>query len=234
MYLNELIEHIKSVLNNGPTPRSFRYTDRSIYFIIKVFRAKLLRNKAAKGYFVSDFNYQTLPCVSLEQSKLLDCNCLPTGVGCPVLRSTQPLPEILTGRNGYLLNHLTDMYGNDITLSTFQKFKYSFMSFYKKGKTCAFIHNGYLYIGNNTDLEKVSLTAIFFDPVEVNDCNDDVCFDPLTMEFPMDKELVDALLKMSYQELLAIAYSVPQDRENDTRDESAQVNVKVPREDVQD
>ena len=38
---------------------------------------------------------------------------------------------------------------------------------------------------------------------------------------------------MTYQEFLAIAYSVPQDIENDKRDESAQVNAKVPVEDVQ-
>ena len=234
MYLNELTEHIKSIINNGPEPRSFRFTDKTIYFLLKVFRAKLIRNKVAKDYFVSDFNFQTMPCVSLEMSKLLDCNCLPTGVGCPILRTSQPLPEILTGRNSYLVRRITDMQGNDIPLTTFDTFKYSKYSFWKKDKVSAFIRDNYLYVTNTTYLEKISLTALFFDHLEVNDCNDTECFDPLTSVFPMDKELVDALLKMTYQEFLAIAYRVPQDIENDKRDESAQVNAKVPVEDVQD
>jgi len=232
MLLQELTGYLKTSINNGPEPRSFRLTDRYLYFMLKNFRALLIRRKVDKQYFVSDFNFQTLPCVSLEKSTLMDCNCLPSGVGCPLLRSTDPLPEILTSRNNYILNYVTDMYGNDIPLTTMQEFKYSNMSFYKKDRICCFIHKGYLYIANNTDLEKVTLNAVFYDPLEVTDCDGNTCLDPLTSEFPMDKELVDTLLKMSYQEILGVVNSTPQDRENDSRDESAQANVKVPRQDV--
>lgn len=228
MLIGELIGHIKTILNNGPEPRTYRFNDKSIYFIIKYFRAVLIRNKASKDYFISDFNYQTLPCISLEMSKLLDCDCLPAEVGCRILRSTQPLPEILTDRNRYLLLHSSDMLGNEIPLTSFNSFKYNKYSLFKKTRPVCFIRDGYLYVANTLDLEKITLTAIFYDPLEVNDCNDDECYDPLTEDFPMDKELVATLLKMTYQEILGIAYLVPQDNENDAKDESAKANTKVP------
>ena len=53
MLIGEIIGHIKTILNNGPEPRTYRFNDKSIYFIIKYLRAVLIRNKATKDYFIS-------------------------------------------------------------------------------------------------------------------------------------------------------------------------------------
>lgn len=219
--LEEYVSHLNMVLNHGVPSDDKRFSDRHLYFILKYLRAELIKNKANKYNYLNVFNYQTIPCLSLEiVTGLDDCPCLPDGVGCQYLRTALPLPEILSNRQGLLISSVRDPVGNLIPGASYETTTYDEYTKIKKTMTRYFIHNGYLYLAtNNTELEKVSITAIFFDPVELADipsCDETTtCYDPLKQPFPMDKELSSALFKMTYEELFGFALRAPQDQTND-------------------
>lgn len=220
--IGEYIGHVEAILSQGPKNDEYRFSDKHIYNILLYIRAVLIKNKANKMQTLNEFNYQTIPCMSLELANLNDCDCLP-GVGCKYLRTSQPLPEILSNRNGLIIKQVTDMHGNIIPETTLQDNNYDKYSFTKKETVQYFIHNNYLFITNNKKLKRINITAIFYDPTAVNglsSCDtqaDEDCFDPKTMAFPMEKDLTSALFKMTYEEILGVAYQVPQDVENDAK-----------------
>ncbi len=220
--VGEYIGHIEAILSQGPKNDEYRFSDKHIYNILLYLRAVLIKNKANKMQVISEFNYQTVSCLSLELANLNDCDCLPE-VGCKYLRTSQPLPEILTHRNGFMIKQVTDLHGNIIPETTLQDSAYDKYSFTKKDTVQYFIHNNYLFITNNKRLKKINITAVFYDPTATNglsSCDteaDSDCFDPKTTPFPMEKDLTSALFKMAYEEILGIAYQVNQDPENDAK-----------------
>jgi hypothetical protein len=222
--LEDYVSHLNMVLNHGTPSDDKRFSDRHLYFILRYIRAELIKNKANKYNYLNVFNYQTIPCLSLEiVTGLDDCPCLPDGVGCQYLRTASPLPKILANRQGLLIASVRDPVGNKIPGASYETTSYDEYTKIKKTMTRYFIHNGYLYLAtNNTDLEKISITAIFSDPVElasIQTCDDGEvgCYNPLTQPFPMDDELTSALFKMAYDEIFGVAMRVPQDNTNDAK-----------------
>ena len=222
--IGEFLGHLEAIMSQGPKSDEFRFSSKHLYNILIYIRAELIKNKANKLQALSEFNYQTIPCLSLELANLNDCDCLP-GVGCKYLRTSQLLPEILSYRNGYLIKSVTDMVGNNIPETTLEASKYDKYSFTKKETTQYFIHNNRLYLTTNQSLEKINLSAIFYDPTSINGMSSCAstseldCYDPLTQAFPMEKDLTSALFKMVYEEVVGISMAIPQNPEN---------NAKVP------
>lgn len=220
--VGEFLGHIEAILSQGPKADEYRFSDKHLYNILCYIRAELIKNKANKLQTLSDYNYQTISCLSLELANLNDCDCLPD-VGCKYLRTSLPLPEILTQRNGFLIKEVTDLHGNIIPETTYQLSTYDKYSLTKKEIVQYFIHNGYLYITNNKRLKKVNITAVFYDPTSTNGLSscatagENDCFDPKLMPFPMEKDLTSAMFKMVYEEIVGIALRVPQDKENDSQ-----------------
>lgn len=224
LLLEDYMSHIKTTLAHGIPSDDFPFSDRYIYSILRNIRAELLKQKANKSNYLNTFNYQTLACLSLEVVQGLDdCDCLPDGVGCQYARTTSPIPEILSNRDRLLVRSVRDSVGNIIDQTTYETNYYDTYSKIKKDRTRYFIHNGYLYITpNNTDLSKVSITALFFDPVDlatIPTCEDSAvnCFEPLKQPFPMEKDLSSALFKMTYDEIFTYAMRVPKDETNDAQ-----------------
>lgn len=222
--VGEYIGHLEAILSQGPKSDEFRFSSKHLYNILIYIRAELIKNKANKFQLLSEFNYQTVSCLSLELANLNDCDCLP-GVGCKYLRTSQLLPEILSFKNGYLIKSVTDMMGNNIPETTLEASLYDKYSLTKKNVTQYFIHNNRLYLTNNQSLEKINISAIFYDPTSTNGLSscatsvDTDCFDPKTQAFPMEKDLTSALFKMVYEEVVGISMSIPPNPEN---------NAKVP------
>lgn len=212
------IFYLKNILNQGVASDDNRFSDEMLYFLLLNIRATLISQKHKKNQKLSDFNYLDIPCIKLSLSTIDECDCVPADLGCKYMRSDIEIPEILMGRNKFL-GYATDMYGNNIDIVDFQSTRYDKLSFTKKDSVKAFIRNKKLFIVNNTDLERVSLTAIFYDPHQLAliDCGEPdltVCFDPLTQPFPMEKDLSDALFKMSYDDFVKYSMKIPQDKTN--------------------
>ena len=221
MLIKEIISNIRGVLSHGPASSDSRISERQVYFIIKYLRAKLIKQKADKYHYISDFNYQTFECLPLELVPEDNCPCYARE--CKVLKSTFKLPVILNNRNQLMLKGLWTQGGEKINYATsdeIKRFKYSKT---KKEALTFEIINNYLYVRADPRLKVVKLTAIFEDPVEINlpsACGENVlCFDPETMEFPLDMELVEALNKLTYEELFNVMLRIPVDTESNSKDD---------------
>lgn len=217
--LNEYLSHLKTILNVGPASREFQFTDAGLYFILRYLRAELIKNKYNKSSYISDFNYQVLGCLELELHSLdEDCNCEETPEPCKFLRTVNELPRIISGRNSLLIKSVTDLFGNDIPVTEFEKTRYDKYSKTKAAVPQAFIRNNRLYIANNLDLRRINVNAVFFDPVSLADytsCNGETCYDVLEQYFPMEDDLTSALFQMAYEELIKVSMSLPMDLTND-------------------
>ena len=227
MLLNELLSTLNITLNHGAPSDDKRFSDRYLYSVLLGIRAELIKQKANKYNFLNIFNYQTTPYLSLELSNLDDCDCMPSGVGCKYKRTAQLLPEVLTARDRFLISSVRDAAGNVIPMTTLENSKMEKYSRIKGEMTRWFFHNNRVYItSNNTDLSKIIITGIFFDPVSVGElegCDDaeTTCYDPFVDEFPIDKELLATLRKMTYEEVMRYAMRVPQDMVNDAKSAEA-------------
>ena len=82
-----------------------------------------------------------------------------------------------------------------------------------------------MWITHNKLLEWVTISGIFEDPVEVEllpynatcscACKEtDCCPYPPDLEFPVDSNLVDAIVQMAAQELVQLFKSIPEDTSN--------------------
>ena len=223
--LQEHIYHIKNVLSNGPVSDDFKISDEQVYFILKYARAKLIKDKFDKYHYINIANYQTIDCLKLELVPEINCPCFTND--CKVLRSKCELPRVITGRNGLLIQGIYDLSGNVISETSKSKLQYYKYSKTKQNRVSYYILNNHLYIQNADRLKAVSITALFEDPLalssglgECNSCGDNgSCYDPYTMDFPLDLDLTTYLNKMTYEELYGIMMKIPQDNNNNAKDD---------------
>jgi hypothetical protein len=223
MLVKELVSHIINVLNHGPAADDSRISERQVYFILKYLRAKLIKQKADKYNYISPFNYQTLECLPLVQGTFSECECFDEG--CVILRSEWKIPNIIVNRNQLMLKGIFTQSGEEIYPATDQdikRFKYS-KTKNKPGRYTYEIKNNYLFVRGDDRLKVVKFTGILEDPLEANipgACGDGItdCFNPETMNFPIDLELTEAICKMTYDEIFNVMMRIPIDNENDAKD----------------
>lgn len=213
MKINEILAELKTVLNAGRTSKDFRYDDRDLYYMLLKHRAELLRQRTEKHRMLNEYTYQTLASIDLEATTLHGVECYPDG--CLYKRSVSEFPELVSNRYGALIKHVTDLEGNEIPYGQFENLRYDKYSLTKKTTPQAFIVNKHLYVLHNTDLEGVVLTGVFYDPTEVNNvqlCGEvNTCYDPLTSDFPFEKDLLKACYGLVYEEIFGVAMKVPID-----------------------
>lgn len=217
----KLLEHIyavKNLINRGVASDDARFSNPLIAHLLKVTRSKLIEAKADKYYFISEQSFQSL-CVSLELGTFHNC-CTAPDVDCFILKSTLKIPKILNTRWGDFLKVLT-LDGRTISKTSMTAnslAKYSLTN--KIPRIGWFIHDGYLYIINNSKIETILLNGLFADPKEISDLNcsatNNNCPDLYEEEFPIDSDLVDAMYKLVL-EYLYRGYTLPEDGENNAR-----------------
>lgn len=222
MLIKEIISNIRGILSRGPVSDDTKISERQVYFILKYLRAKLIKQKADKYNYISDFNYQYIDCLPLELAPDGECECYDSG--CKVLKSTWKVPRIIVNRNQLMTKGIFTQAGVEIFPATEQDLKRFKYSKTKLGKFTYEIRNDYLYVRGTERLKVVKLTAIFEDPFEANipgACGDDVsCFDPETTDFPLDMELVEAINKLTYDEIFNVMMRVSGDNENNAADDN--------------
>lgn len=226
MIINEAISRLQIKLNRGVPSDDSRYSDEFLYSLLKTMRSKRLRQKLDQSVYLSDFNYNTIPCLPLELGHFSDCPCFTDD--CFILRSTVQLPKIMSFRTSIAVKYVTTIDGQTLTHTSFSANKYD-----KHRKVQAtddnlryFIHNNYLYVVGSTTLKVVTLTAIFEDPLELNGINacdtegnpiPGTCFNPKTEDFPLESELYDDVESMIMETLLKHVEITPQDNENNSK-----------------
>ena len=213
MLVKEIIDKVSQQLNRTLEPKGTKWDDRVIYSAILDTRATLVSQRR----FVSSFMYQTIPCIPLEKiDKSAAPECYTTEEY--IWRSTIELPLILSKGKMLYVDHVLSIAGDRISLSEHGSSKYNEFSRFKKDRPTAYIVDKKLYL--TKEQCAVSLSAVFYDPVQINNLNipDSECcsssystFDPLNDDFPIDGELLKPLVEMSTQELLHSAGFIRED-----------------------
>ena len=96
-----LIARVKADYSHGVTTDDTRLSDRLVYSILLMCRNELLAQKSDKKQSLSNWNYQTLSGIELEPVN--PAECLGISIGCPILRSKEELPTILSDKSGYMI-----------------------------------------------------------------------------------------------------------------------------------
>lgn len=226
MKVKEIIQRIQSLYSKGVNSDDSRLSNRHIYNKILTVRARIISQEAKKKQKISAWNYQTIHCIELIQVEAHECPCLPP-LGCKILRSKFKLPQPLSGLSGDLIKSITSIDRSiKIDEMTPTSMKYQKGNKYSSKKITYFIEDGYIYISTPTNLKVISMTALFEDPIEVNkfqglcedcvDCNK--CTDYLESEFPIDNDLIDALIELSFNEIVVMFSQSQEDLTNNSRD----------------
>ena len=230
MTVGEIIQRIQSMYSKGVQSDDSRLTARHIYNKIVTVRAKLVSEKSKKKQKISQWNYQTLPCVELEIAPIHECPCIPPA-GCKILKTKYPLPKPLTNLNAHLIQSVTSLDGSIVYSEIgWTEKKYKSFNKYTADKPDYFIRNNYLYITHKNGPKIITITGLFEDPLEVEsypsycpsddckggECND--CVSPLDKEFPIDDDLLDTLVEMSFNELIILFNQNIEDLTNDSKD----------------
>lgn len=199
---------------------------RQIWSALLTARSTLLIQKYNKNQQISQWCYQTLPCLELVPATPGECPCLPTG-GCIILKSRHPLPNLITGIDRDLTQNVTSLDGTVIfDPTTFSTRKYAVGEKYVSKKPQYIVYNEYLYVTVLTKLKAITITSLFEDPIEVAQfpslCEEACdCFDIYSMEFPLDRDTMRTAIDMVVSELIELFTQMQQDDRNDSVDEAS-------------
>lgn len=234
MKIAEIIQRIQSLYSKGVQSDDSRLTARHIYNKMLTVRAKLISQEAKKKQKISQWNYQTIPCVELVKASTHECPCLPP-IGCSILKTKYPLPKPMVDLNQHLIQSVTSIDGSIVysEVSWTEK-KYKGSNKYTGNKPDYFIRNEYLYITHRKGPKIIAITGLFDDPLEAEnypsycpdeDCNGKTikedcgnCGSYLDKDFPIDNDLVDTLIEMSVNELVILFSKGMEDLTNNTQD----------------
>jgi len=236
--LKELIFNLTEILNNGKPTDDYQFNDSQIYFILRYLRNKLIRQRINDGKFISPYNYQTIPCLKLEYTKIVDCECYTAN--CYSLQSICNIPKIMSSNKGFMINGTYTINTNSPTRLDYLRFdevrllKYS--KTMKDAKGIFFTPEANkLHVKGYDRLKAIKFSALFNDPLAVMTldtscaCNDDgsaLCLDPYDAEFPMDEDLIKDINTLTYEELIKVAYNAIPDLKNNASPSYAQMDKK--------
>jgi hypothetical protein len=227
LLIGEAIQRLQSMYSRGVQSKDSRLTSRHIYSALKTARSIVYRQRANSNQSISQWAYQTLPCVELISAPIHECPCVPTD-GCKILRTKYKIPKFIQNISGVAIQSATTLDGGIYLDETkFESVKNNSGNKYTSKKPKRYFRNGYMYITINTKLKGITITGLFDDPIEAaqfpsicpcEDCNP--CKDIMELEFPIDMDLMDALLKIAREELILIFKQMGEDRNADASDDA--------------
>jgi len=226
MLVREIIQRIQSLYSKGAQSDDSRLTSRHIYNKLLTVRAKLLSEQSKKKQFVSQGNYQAIPCIELVQATIHDCQCT-VPFGCKILKSKHPLPKPLSNYDNHLIQYVTSLDGNTVYSETsWVAKKYKSSNKYTAFRPDWFIRNDNIFVTYKDGPRVITISGLFEDPFEAAkypscECTDDNCNDcmsPLDMTFPMDNALIEPMIELSVNELIVMFSQAIEDASNNSRD----------------
>lgn len=227
----EVIQRVQSLYSKGAQSRSTRLSNRHIYHKLCTVRSRLIYQKLNKKQSPTQWAYQILPCVELIQVPKHECPCVPEN-NCLVLRSKYKIPKPINSLSTDSINSVTSIDGSiSFDRGNFETQKYDKGNKYTSSKPKYYFSNEYLYITHNKVLEAVRVPGIFDDPVAAANfpsyCEEDICPEcncksALDSNFYIDSELLDVVVELTAEELLAKFLQSREDLTNDARDNTIQ------------
>lgn len=226
--IGELIERVQSAYSKGVRSDDSRLSNRHIYSKLKSVRNKLISQQLKKRQKISDWNFIILPCVELIEVEKHDCPCLPP-LGCKVYRTKEKLPKVLTNLNKHIIQWVMTIESSKIIDETTREaYLYIAGNKYTKKHLKYILENEYIYVYGEYVPKLIKVKLLPENPIEAYsfpsyckqdcvDCQDD-CESMLDKVFPIDGDMIEPLLEMSFPELINIFSQAVQDINNDTSD----------------
>lgn len=180
-----------------------KFTEDHVIFLLNKYRAYALHQKYSKTLEgVNNSNYQTLNInIDTDLSFKKSTSKIPG-----IIKIT--LPEVYSN---------TKFDNDPIVFVSEDRIKYvGYNRFLKNTKYCTIGSDGILYIKTEEDISNCFLCAIFEDPNEVYDFNNDST-DILDRVFPLEAVLVPSVLELVLKDLTNGIYK-PSDNTNDAQD----------------
>lgn len=178
------IDYIRRRLKENSDDSYFK--DEEIYKALLDARALVLTRRYKKGKNIPEHMYQTI-CMLVCEDTFHDCNCVPEGLDCLVLKTKQDVPKAIY--NGIQeLSRVSTLGGEEIAQSTEAK------SRYRKYKKTRIDNLYYIRVNNrlavmnspSNRLRAIKITAVFEDPVAafgVNVCEEGDCIESVGTGF---------------------------------------------------
>lgn len=214
---------VRNLLSKGASSDDASFSLRLIAHFLRISRGLLVEEKANKYNTISEQSYQSV-CVDLVKGQFHNCCDAPQSK-CLLLKSTTKIPKFLVTRWGDLAKVMT-LDGRTIAKSSLTASRLSKYSLTNKDpKPGWFIHDGYLYLIHNTNLEKVLINSLFEDPSAVAEINCATgptnCPAYMEEEFPIDPDLVPRLYDLTLKYLVGSYQLPPKDQTNNAKDDQA-------------
>jgi len=230
MTIREVIQRVQNLYSKGTPSDDTRLSDRHIYNKLITVRSKLLSQEINRKKIISPWSYQTIPCIELIEVSTHECECLPL-VGCNILRSKYKIPKPLVSYSRHFIESVTSIEGSiEYKPVRMESRKYKKGNKYTSNTLDYYIKNEYIYISYKEGPRVIAVTGIFEDPVEVNSfpsyCGNDAvdvdCTSPLDTEFPMELDMIDTTIEMTFNELINIFNQTIEDTSNNSKDSPAE------------
>jgi hypothetical protein len=208
--LKQLNYNIRNQIRAGILSDDERIQQEQVDFIIHYVRALFIKQSLDKKQTIDPVIYQSV-CIDLDLVDKSECPEIKTN--CIILRSKLTIPNILRLNHGLGIIEVTAVDGSQsypvISLSRARWSKYNK---YTGSVKRVFFKNNYLYMLNDVYQEKLSLTAIYTNPVDANSqsCTPDMD------EYPIPVDMIDGLTNYITRNILMLSLLVKSDEANDS------------------
>src|ERR1700688_1326927 len=110
MTIRTVIQRVHALYSKGVQSRSSRLSNRNVYYKLISTRSTLHTNEKKKRQKISQWTYQTLSCIELQEVPMNECPCTLQS-GCMILRSKYPIPSIMTEFDKHIIQSVTGLEG---------------------------------------------------------------------------------------------------------------------------
>ncbi len=224
----------QAVADKGGISDDNSTSTRYILFNLLRFRAMLLAEKIKSRAHISKFNYQTIPCIPLEEVDVVECPCAPKS-GCTFLKGKVNLPVLING-----FKSVASMTGSiSYTYVEWDKFRHKLNSRIKANQTAAYYtyktgpDGTFIYVYNDIHKEFLTVTGIFDNVIDVQlfpgcDGAVDNCKRPLDLAFIFEPALFPLLQELVLRKVFGISIKARDEISNDADDltNNAAPNIK--------
>lgn len=223
-----IAESISSVFSGtGKSTDDFPIRRRFVYRELKIARSELIRQDLNKNRMLDGSISQTIDCFILERVDAASCYGCESGIF--ILKSKDPLPELIQFDSGSAVTAITLMNGVKVNYMSFADWQN------RKSRTVTLpghfgydIRDGHLFILGYEDIDElvVSVSGFFEDPEQIiklnnaaSDCsNEKGCLAIPDMEFVCPGHLLRRIIEITRSVVLR-RLGIPSDDNNNAKSE---------------
>lgn len=217
MTLNEIAYNILNLPHHGRLSDDYRPSIRQIKFIIKYWRASLIRRDIDKNTLISSGYVQSLGCQPLIIVDEVECCGYETG--CKILRTQNKMPKPVRMKDGPAIwAYKADGVSKIDLITNYDSVPFQDYRKYKIEGITAEYRNDYIYVRGDLGLKVILPKFIGEDPTsasQISTCSGSPCYTD-NDDFPIPMDMVQQLTQAILAGEIKIVSTTPEDTTNDS------------------